>query len=269
MTTFLTGGDCRSAIGTSADPAAVTLEAHVLTAAGWLDPPTRHEAGSGTAAAISRMAKRAIDVVAGTALAVASLPVVLLLALGSAFSLRAWPFFVHERVGWRGRRYRIVKLRTLPKSTPRYTEKVHLGTDRLPRFVRAMRAYHLDELPQLFLVPFGRMSLVGPRPEMPRLHRELPASFARRRTSVRPGCTGIWQISVASSGMIRDDPAIDEYYLDHWSVGLDLWILVKTALLMLGLSRPIDPNAVAQRTPAPRMTASMEAAPALVESTPV
>ncbi|MBW3614211.1 MAG: sugar transferase, partial [Actinobacteria bacterium] len=86
-----------------------------------------------------------------------------------------------------------------------------------------------DELPQLLLVPIGRMSLVGPRPEMPFLHDAMPAPFARLRTEVRPGCAGLWQIGHQCSGLIVEAPEYDLYYVDNWSPVMDLVILWRTA----------------------------------------
>jgi lipopolysaccharide/colanic/teichoic acid biosynthesis glycosyltransferase len=178
--------------------------------------------------------KRAIDVVVGTILALVALPVVLLLALVSTVNLRAWPFFVQTRVGAGGVPFRIVKLRTLPASTDHYADKRAIESIPLTWISRTLRRTHLDELPQLFLVPFGRMSLVGPRPEMAFLHDRMPASFARRRTEVRPGCTGLWQIGDDCGGLIAEAPHYDLYYVEHQSLLLDLWIVWRSVTMVLG-----------------------------------
>lgn len=179
-------------------------------------------------------AKRAIDIVLGTVLALAVLPVVVALALALSHSLRAWPFFTQERVGRGGRPFRIVKLRTLPRSVPRYALKDDLREVLVPSLARFLRRHHLDELPQLALVPIGRMSLVGPRPKLPDHVEVMDLGFSRHRTQVRPGCSGLWQIGPASDKLIRDSPEYDEFYLRHRSFRLDGWILWRTARLMLG-----------------------------------
>ena len=181
--------------------------------------------------------KRATDIFLGGLLAIVAAPLILVLALVLALSLRAFPFFVQERVGLDGRRFRLVKLRTLPRTTPPYADKYSIAGVKIPRVARVLRRLHLDELPQLFLVPIGRMSLVGPRPEMPALHDRLPGNFAEQRTSVRPGCTGLWQIGRDSGGLIGETPYYDEFYLHHRSNQLDLWILAQTAKLMAGRGR--------------------------------
>jgi lipopolysaccharide/colanic/teichoic acid biosynthesis glycosyltransferase len=177
--------------------------------------------------------RRIVDVVLGAVLAILTLPLVIATAIAAAVALRTWPFFVQERVGLGGRTFRFVKLRTLPSAAPKYLDKYSLQTMEIPRICRWLRAMHLDELPQLWLVVTGRMSLVGPRPEMAFLHAQLEPGFARRRTSVRPGCTGLWQVSTHCHNMIFEHPEFDEYYLQHRTFGLDMWILGRTFGLML------------------------------------
>jgi lipopolysaccharide/colanic/teichoic acid biosynthesis glycosyltransferase len=104
---------------------------------------------------------------------------------------------------------------------------------KLPAFSRALRQLHLDELPQLWLVVIGKMSLVGPRPEMPYLHEQYDPGFARRRSTVRPGCTGAWQVSEHCDQMIFEHPEFDEFYLRNRSLRFDLWIVVRTIRLLL------------------------------------
>ncbi len=184
--------------------------------------------------------KRAIDVVLGTILAVLALPVVLLLALVTVVNLRAWPFFVQTRIGAGGVPFRLVKLRTLPASTDHYADKRAIESIPLTWISRTLRRTHLDELPQLFLVPIGLMSLVGPRPEMPFLHERMNPSFARRRTEVRPGCTGLWQIGQGCAGLIAEAPQYDLHYVDNQSVLLDLWIVWRSVAMVLG-SNTVSP----------------------------
>jgi len=186
------------------------------------------------------LGKRLFDVVVGTVLALLALPIIVVCAVGVMIQLRAQPFFVHRRVGRGGRPFLFVKLRTLPKSTPPYADKYAIGHLELPPFTRVLRRLHLDELPQLFLVPLGRMSLVGPRPEMPALHARLPRAFAGRRTAVRPGCTGLWQIGAHSDGLISEAPLYDQFYLDNRSLRLDLWIIGRTFGLLAGHGTIVD-----------------------------
>lgn len=193
------------------------------------------------------MRKRTFDLVVGSLLAVAVVPVVVVLAVHSAISFRAWPFFVQDRLGRDGRTFRILKLRSLPVSTPRYADKhqlVGISTTRLGRF---LRAHHLDELPQLFLVPLGKMSLVGPRPEMPTLTATSDADFVALRSQVRPGCTGLWQVGAHSHLLIAEAPEYDLFYIHHRGFGLDLWILWRTVLMFLPRNRLVHLGQVPTR----------------------
>ena len=179
------------------------------------------------------MTKRALDLVLASLLLLVTLPIMLVAAVGSAIALRTWPFFVQRRTGLDERSFRFLKIRTLPKSTPAYLLKDELCPEELPAFCRGLRRMHLDELPQLILVLAGKMSLVGPRPEMVDFHDRLDPDFAAARTSVLPGCTGLWQIGAGCTGLLGDSPEYDRFYLGHQSARLDLWILGRTVRMML------------------------------------
>jgi lipopolysaccharide/colanic/teichoic acid biosynthesis glycosyltransferase len=180
------------------------------------------------------VARRMFDVVASAALIIVAVPMIAVFAVVLAVSLRAWPFFVQTRVGKNGQTFRFLKLRTLPTSAPAYTDKYQLQTIRLPKAARVLRAAHLDELPQLFLVLAGKMSLVGPRPEMPHLHESFIGMHRTAREALRPGCAGIWQVSIDNDRLIHEAPEYDLFYAEHASLRLDLWILWRTALLTVG-----------------------------------
>lgn len=178
--------------------------------------------------------KRCIDLVLGTLLGLMALPVIALLAVIGTMVWRANPFFVQERIGRGGAPYRVWKLRSLPVAAPAYADKYALGAVPIPRYGRALRRLHLDELPQLFHAVSGRMSLVGPRPEMAFLHEQMPTDFAAERVSVRPGITGLWQVSPALAGLILEAPEYDRAYIAAQSARLDAWILFRTALKAVG-----------------------------------
>lgn len=206
-------------------------------------------------------AKRAMDVIIGVPLCLLAVPVVVALAVLMALQLRANPFFVHDRLGHSGRSLRIPKLRTLPVSTPTYADKTVTRLQPPTRLAELLRRTHLDELPQLLLVPFGRLSLVGPRPvmvaELP--HFRDPADVTLR-CSVPQGCTGLWQISVDQKDRVADHPKYAAFYIAQHTVRLDLWILWRTGLQFMG-ARPIELSDV------PRWALrSPELVPALVAS---
>ncbi len=107
----------------------------------------------------------------------------------------------------------VFKMRQDPRVTP-------LG--------RWLRRTSLDELPQLINVILGDMSLVGPRPLPVRDYQGFNADWHRRRFSVRPGLTCLWQINGRSTLSFEQWMLLDMYYIDHWSFGFDLWILLRT-----------------------------------------
>jgi lipopolysaccharide/colanic/teichoic acid biosynthesis glycosyltransferase len=184
--------------------------------------------------------KRVLDVVLGTVLAVVAAPLVAVLAAAAAWSLRAWPFFVQDRVGLGGRPFRMVKIRTLPASAPAYADKYAIRQVETSRFCAWLRASHLDELPQLFLVPPGRMSLVGPRPEMATLLASFDQRFVAARCAVRPGCTGLWQLGPDSGKLIGESPRHDLLYLRYGNLRLDVWILWRTVRTLAHIGGSVE-----------------------------
>jgi lipopolysaccharide/colanic/teichoic acid biosynthesis glycosyltransferase len=181
----------------------------------------------------SAIAKRAVDIVVAMLLLVVALPIIAVSALITTVVLRTSPFFTQTRIGRDGDPFKLLKVRTLPKSTPQYANKYEVAQLRIPAFSRGLRRLHLDELPQLLLVLTGKMSLVGPRPEMPNLYSSFDADFAARRVRVRPGCTGLWQVSEHCDRMIFEHPEYDRYYLEHRSLLLDLRVMARSVRLLL------------------------------------
>lgn len=175
-----------------------------------------------------------MDIGLGAMLALLALPVIVLLALIVAVRTRQWPFFGHSRPVQGGRMISFPKLRTLPKSMPRYELKDGGKVIAVDRFCAFLRRRHLDELPQLLLVPLLKMSLVGPRPKMPDRFEPTDPGYRDARQLVRQGCTGLWQIGEHSSHLMHDVPEYDFSYLQYGSVRMDLWILWRTALLLIG-----------------------------------
>jgi lipopolysaccharide/colanic/teichoic acid biosynthesis glycosyltransferase len=183
----------------------------------------------------SLWAKRLIDVTLGVPLCLVAAPVIALLATVLAVQLRANPFFVHDRLGRHGRLVAIPKLRTLVPHTDPYADKTRVVLQPPTAFARMLRLVHLDELPQLFLVPFGRLSLVGPRPRMlVEADEHGDDEYEAIRTSVHQGCTGLWQISRVKASRVSDHPEYDLFYISQHTIRLDLWILWRTLRQALG-----------------------------------
>jgi lipopolysaccharide/colanic/teichoic acid biosynthesis glycosyltransferase len=193
----------------------------------------------------NRAAKRALDLaVAGLALLLAA-PLLALLAVAVRLVSRGRPLFAQRRSGYGGRDFAVLKIRTMhldaerrleehlrqhPELEQEWRTRFKLRDDpRLIPFVgRLLRRFSLDELPQLWNVLRGDMSLVGPRP-FPDYHlRSFPPEFLRLRERMRPGITGLWQVMVRSDGTIEEQQFFDTYYLRNWSVWLDLYILGRT-----------------------------------------
>jgi lipopolysaccharide/colanic/teichoic acid biosynthesis glycosyltransferase len=181
-----------------------------------------------------RAGKRLFDILATAALLPLALPIVGLAGVAVIMTMGPPVFFIQPRVGRGGRVFGILKLRTMrPGAAGRIATATAIGDDRITPLGRWLRRFHVDELPQLWNVLAGEMSLVGPRPEQPRLAeaytRELPA-FAYRQL-VRPGITGWAQVSAgyaADLAETRVKLGYDLFYLKHRSFGLDLRILART-----------------------------------------
>ena len=181
--------------------------------------------------------KRVFDVVvAGLALVVAS-PFLLVVAL--IIRLRDGPpvLFRQVRVGLHGRRFEVLKFRTMSlDAEERFAELAAHSDPRAfkltddPRITvtgRFLRRTSLDELPQLWNVLKGEMSLVGPRPAPPR-EVEAYDLWHRRRLSMKPGITGLWQVTARRSEVFDDRASLDLNYIDRWSLWLDVKILART-----------------------------------------
>jgi lipopolysaccharide/colanic/teichoic acid biosynthesis glycosyltransferase len=122
-----------------------------------------------------------------------------------------------------------------PELRSEWESKCKLARD--PRVVRGvgrfLRRFSIDELPQLWCVVIGTMSLVGPRP-LPDYHLNIFArEFRELRRSVRPGVTGLWQITIRNAGALDEHQRYDSYYIRNWSVWLDIYLLAKTGFAVL------------------------------------
>ena len=189
------------------------------------------------------LGKRAFDLAAGTLLLLFALLVLIPAALAIWLTDRGPVLFVQERVGFEGRTFRIFKLRTMRVGSD--AEQAALAAanaadgllfkvpddPRITRVGRLLRYCSIDELPQLWNVVRGEMSLVGPRPlAVP------PSAFGdheHRRHETRPGLTGPWQVAGGSALPWRTMVELDLDYIDRWRFTRDLALVVKTPLALL------------------------------------
>ena len=154
------------------------------------------------------------------------------LILGIAFFLpvfSGFPIFYREqRLGRRKKRFMIAKFRSMVVTTEKIREKSR-ADPRITGFGRILRRFSLDELPQLWNVIHGDMLLVGPRPIVDE-EDPLYGKYSAEIHSVKPGISGLWQVSGRNLTTFRRRKAINVYYVRHKSWKLDLWILYKTIL---------------------------------------
>jgi exopolysaccharide biosynthesis polyprenyl glycosylphosphotransferase len=188
--------------------------------------------------------KRALDIVLGAALLVLALPILGVLALSIRFSSRGAVLFRQTRCGRNGRLFTLYKFRTMiADAEERRREIEHLNEmdgpvfkarndPRVTRFGRLLRKFSLDELPQLWNVLKGDMSLVGPRPPIPEEVAQYER-WQRRRLAMKPGLTCLWQISGRNELDFDQWMKLDLAYIDNWSPWLDLKILVRTVPVVL------------------------------------
>jgi len=196
---------------------------------------------TGPAVAWQASLKRAFDLVAATGLVLLFAPILVLAALAIKIDSPDGPvFFVQTRVGHNRRRFKMLKLRTMvPNAEHLQAQLEALNEAQGPVFKikddprvtplgRFLRKTSLDELPQLLNVIKGDMSLVGPRPLPLRDVERFEDAWLKRRFSVKPGITCLWQISGRSNTGFSQWIEQDLEYIDHWSFGLDLKILMQT-----------------------------------------
>jgi len=184
--------------------------------------------------------KRALDIVVSTVLLLVLAPVLFLpVAILIKLESKGPVFFAQERVGQNGRRFRMLKFRSMVQNAEELKARLAAQNEadgpvfkmredpRITRIGKYLRKYSLDEFPQLINVFLGQMSLVGPRP--PIFSEVVQYSWdQRRRLSVKPGMTGLWQVSGRSDVGFSEWVELDLAYIDNWSLWEDFVILLKT-----------------------------------------
>jgi lipopolysaccharide/colanic/teichoic acid biosynthesis glycosyltransferase len=189
--------------------------------------------------------KRLIDLAGASVLLVLTLPILAGAMLLIRLTSRGPALFVQPRIGYRCRQFPMLKLRTMVHgaekqeaalAAARPEQRVFFKLENDPRITRVgrwLRRTSIDELPQLVNVLRGDMSLVGPRPLLVSDMRLYPRSSQMRRFSVKPGLTGLWQVSGRSSLSDEKRIDLDLEYVDHRSLALDARILLRTPRAVL------------------------------------
>jgi exopolysaccharide biosynthesis polyprenyl glycosylphosphotransferase len=185
--------------------------------------------------AVVRRIKRVVDILAGSVALILTAPLWLFCILGIALTMPGPLFFGHKRLGLFGREFRLLKFRSmvinaeaLQVDLEGFDEAYKLKNDpRITPFGRLMRRLSLDELPQLLNILRGELSVVGPRPIVQR-EVEKYGPWGRLLTTVPPGLTGLWQVSGRSDTTYQQRIDFDLYYINNWSLGLDLLIILRT-----------------------------------------
>jgi len=148
-------------------------------------------------------------------------------------------FYKHDRVGFKGRHFKFYKFRSMVKNAEEILEKIKQFSERegpvfkmkndprVTRIGKILRRFSIDEFPQILNVLKGDMSLVGPRPQVV-WEAEAYDDIAKRRLRVLPGITGLWQISGRADIGYDEMIELDLYYIENWTLGLDIWIILKT-----------------------------------------
>jgi exopolysaccharide biosynthesis polyprenyl glycosylphosphotransferase len=195
---------------------------------------------SGPADSWRLVMKRLIDVAGSAALLLALAPLFAIVTLLIRLDSPGPVFFAQQRVGLNKRRFRILKFRTMVDGSDQQQHMLeHLNEvkgpvfkikndPRITRIGRFLRRFSIDELPQLINVLKGDMSLVGPRPLPVRDVERIEVRWHKRRFSIKPGITCLWQVNGRSEIGFEDWVRMDLEYIDRWSLVLDIIILMKT-----------------------------------------
>lgn len=189
--------------------------------------------------ALGLFAKRVMDTVLGALILLLLSPLLLAIAMLIRLDSAGPSLYRSQRVGRKGRIFVCYKFRTMVSNADALKKKlIHLNERRGPFFKirndprvtmvgRFLRKYSLDELPQLWNVIKGDMSLVGPRPHTMDDYSQYKVDQLRR-LEVRPGLTGVWQVTAREDPSFETTMRLDRYYIDHWNIWLDLKVLLRT-----------------------------------------
>jgi exopolysaccharide biosynthesis polyprenyl glycosylphosphotransferase len=189
---------------------------------------------------VSRVTKRLLDLVLSVIGLIIISPFLLIVALMIKFYDRGSIFYTQKRIGQNNKEFSVYKFRTMYEGSHEQRDKVMAETNKDPRLAKDpqdprvtkpglfLRRWSIDEIPQIINVLKGEMSLVGPRPPLAEEVNQYEKS-EKRRLLVKPGLTGLWQVSGRSELDWEDAVRLDLYYVENWSLTLDILIIIRTA----------------------------------------
>lgn len=202
-----------------------------------------------TISTAGKVAKRIFDLVLFFLLIIPFCLLIILISLGIVLTTREYPIFIDRRMGKNGKIITVFKLRTMVKNPEtlldcylrqfpekkaewiRY-KKIKGNDPRITPIGKFLRKFSLDELPQIFNVLQGNMNFVGPRPYMTSEKNDM-GPFRDFILSVKPGVTGLWQIRGRNALAFSERLNLDVHYIQNWSLGMDLRILLKTIWIVI------------------------------------
>lgn len=204
--------------------------------------------GAGSASYLpGGMLKRALDIVVAVAGIMVLWPLMLMVALAIRYTDPGPAIFGHERIGFNGRRFKCLKFRSMiinsdaalrellerdPAAAAEWAQSQKLRNDpRVTKLGRILRETSLDELPQLWNVLKGEMSIVGPRPIVSAEVRRYGNHF-QAYAATKPGITGLWQVTGRSDCTYDERVSLDVAYVQNWSILRDVWIIARTVVVV-------------------------------------
>ncbi|MGH8904972.1 MAG: sugar transferase [Egibacteraceae bacterium] len=230
--------DGERAVGAPHPPAGVPVGASALAL---LAPPSLRVRGL-----YERFVKRVMDVLVCAILSVLALPLLIAVGLALSVTMGSPVIFRQQRVGINGRIFTIFKFRTMLPDRRKNSLEEYQGPERRQRHKspddprvtpigKFLRKWSIDELPQLWNVLRGDMTLVGPRPELVEIVQRYQP-WQHRRHAVKPGVTGLWQISGLRDGLMHEHVEVDLNYVNQISFKTDMQIMLRTISAVLGKS---------------------------------
>ncbi len=193
--------------------------------------------------------KRIFDIIISIVTLMVLFPFLVIIAILIKITSPGPIFFIQERIGKDGKPFNLIKFRTMVKDAEKLTKGMHIDgrNPYITKVGRFLRKWSIDEIPELINVLKGEMSIVGPRPTL-RYQVEKYDNFQRQRLLVKPGLTGWAQINGRNAIPWSKRIELDVWYVDHWSLWLDLIIILKTIrVLFRGDEAPAQEDEIVRK----------------------